>query len=125
MAFPNALNGRWAFLAAIAVLFMVPLSIQLFLPLCWQTLTLRKPEEALRGALIRTSEHPKVQLNFEDPEKMERFLSTNPDCCRILDRPDPFYAEGFLDKIWGAQTVIYEIITPSLIPEALLHNSNV
>lgn len=117
MTMPSALIGRRAFLVVIAVLVIVPLSIQLFLPLCWHTLTLRKPEDALRAALIRTSRHPKVQLGLEDPEKMERFLQDNPDCCRILERPDPFYAKGFLDSIWGAQTVIYEIITPSLVPD--------
>ena len=115
MTMPSALIGRRAFLVVIAVLVIVPLSIQLFLPLCWHTLTLRKPEDALRAALIRTSRHPKVQLGLEDPEKMQSFLEGNPDCCRILDRLDPFYAEGFLDMIWGAQTVIYEIITPSLV----------
>ena len=100
----------------IAVLAMVPLSIQLLLPLCWRSFELRQPEDALRAALIRASQHPKVQLGLEDLEKMKLFLKDNPDCCRILDRPDPFYANGFLDRIWGAQTEIHEIITPSLIP---------
>ena len=80
-----------------------------YTPVCFSPLKFRTKEVVILSALQEAALHSRIEAPFANEAAASDFLGANPDCCRILDRDDPFYATEAIDRVFGRQTRVVEV----------------